>query len=98
VIGRKVNFGAGTITANLRHDNKTVKVSIKGKRIDSKRRKMGAVIGDNVKTGIGTLIAPGIVLHQGSRTGVGVIVDNDIEPEKLVLTDQSRTVVDVRQE
>lgn len=98
VIGRKVNFGAGTITANLRHDNKTVKVSIKGKRIDSGRRKMGAVIGDNVKTGIGTLIAPGIVLHQGSRTGVGVIVDKDIEPEKLMLTNQPRKVVDVRQE
>ena len=94
VIGRKVNFGAGTITANLRHDNKTVKVSVKGQRINSGRRKMGAVVGDNVKTGIGTLIAPGIVLHQGSRTGVGVIVDKDIEPEKLVLTDQPRTVVD----
>jgi acetyltransferase-like isoleucine patch superfamily enzyme len=59
---------------------------------------MGVVIGDNVKTGIGTLIAPGIVLHQGSRTGVGVIVDKDVEPEKVLLTDQPRTVVDVRQE
>ena len=98
VIGRKVNFGAGTITANLRHDNKTVKVSVKGQRINSGRRKMGAVVGDNVKTGIGTLIAPGIVLHQGSRTGVGVIVDKDIEPEKLVLTDQPRTVVDAPRE
>jgi len=59
---------------------------------------MGAVVGDNVKTGIGTLIAPGIVLHQGSRTGVGVIVDKDIEPEELVLTDQPRTVVDAPRE
>ena len=83
VIGRNVNFGAGTITANLRHDDQSVKVTVKGKRIDSGHRKLGTIIGDGVKTGIGTLLAPGVVIHQGARTGIGVIVERDVTPGKM---------------
>jgi UDP-N-acetylglucosamine diphosphorylase/glucosamine-1-phosphate N-acetyltransferase len=95
IIGRESNFGAGTITANLRHDDRAVNSTLKGKRVSSGRRKLGAIIGDNVKTGIGTSIAPGIVMHQGSRTGVGVIVDRDIGPNKLVIAKQSQTIIDL---
>jgi bifunctional UDP-N-acetylglucosamine pyrophosphorylase/glucosamine-1-phosphate N-acetyltransferase len=89
VIGQNVNFGAGTITANLRHDDKPVMVTVKGQRINSERRKLGAIIGDNVKTGIGTLLGTGVVLHQGARTGPGVIATKDIGPGKLVVAKQS---------
>jgi UDP-N-acetylglucosamine diphosphorylase/glucosamine-1-phosphate N-acetyltransferase len=95
IIGRECNFGAGTITANLRHDNQAVKSALKGKRVSSGRRKLGAIIGDNVKTGIGTSIAPGIVMHQGSRTGIGVIVDRDIGPNKMVIVEQDQTTIDL---
>jgi bifunctional UDP-N-acetylglucosamine pyrophosphorylase/glucosamine-1-phosphate N-acetyltransferase len=95
VIGRGSNFGAGTITANLRHDNGDVSVAVKGKRVSSGRRKLGAIIGDNVKTGIGTSIGPGVVIHQGARTGIGVIVDRDIEPFKLVIAKQDQKIIDL---
>ena len=98
VIGRGANIGAGTITANLRHDNGDVSVTVKGKRVSSGRRKLGAIIGDNVKTGIGTSISPGIVLHQGARTGIGVIVDRDIEPFKLVIAKQDQKTIDLDRE
>ncbi|HIE54715.1 MAG TPA: glucose-1-phosphate thymidylyltransferase, partial [Chromatiaceae bacterium] len=52
IIGENTNLGDGTITANLRHDDGTIKVEIKGKLVDSGRRKLGAIIGHNVKTGI----------------------------------------------
>ncbi len=94
VIGHRVNFGAGTITANLRHDNRAVNVTVKGKRISSGRRKLGTIIGDDVKTGIGTSISTGVVIHQGARTGVGVIVDRDIQPHKLVIAKQPKTIID----
>jgi bifunctional UDP-N-acetylglucosamine pyrophosphorylase/glucosamine-1-phosphate N-acetyltransferase len=87
VIGRRSNFGAGTITANLRHDDRAVHVTVKGKRVSSGRRKLGAIIGDDVKTGIGTLISPGAVLHSGARTGIGTIVNRDIEPGKMMKPD-----------
>ena len=95
IIGRHSNFGAGTITANLRHDNNSIFVTVKGERINSGRRKLGAIIGDDVKTGIGTSISPGIVLHQGSQTGVGVIVERDIAPHKLVIVKQDQSTMDV---
>jgi bifunctional UDP-N-acetylglucosamine pyrophosphorylase/glucosamine-1-phosphate N-acetyltransferase len=94
IIGRKSNFGAGTITANLRHDNEDVRVTVKGTRVSSGRRKLGAIIGDNVKTGIGTSIAPGVVLHQGARTGIGVVVDRDIEPFDLVMAERDQKTID----
>jgi len=98
VIGRGSNFGAGTITANLRHDNGDVSVTVKGKRVSSGRRKLGAIIGDNVKTGIGTTISPGVILHQGARTGIGVIVDKDIEANKLVIALQDQKIIDLKSE
>ncbi|MBY8996886.1 MAG: NTP transferase domain-containing protein [Candidatus Thorarchaeota archaeon] len=95
IIGQRSNFGAGTITANLRHDNNSIFVTVKGERTNSGRRKLGAIIGDDVKTGIGTSIAPGVVLHQGSQTGVGVIVERDIAPYKLVIVKQDQSTIDV---
>ncbi|WP_457753412.1 bifunctional sugar-1-phosphate nucleotidylyltransferase/acetyltransferase, partial [Thermococcus sp.] len=59
IIGENTNLGAGTITANLRHDNKTIKVEVKGKFEDSGRKKLGAIIGHNVKVGINATIYPG---------------------------------------
>jgi bifunctional UDP-N-acetylglucosamine pyrophosphorylase/glucosamine-1-phosphate N-acetyltransferase len=94
IVGQRSNFGAGTITANLRHDNDSIFVTVKGERVNSGRRKLGAIIGDDVKTGIGTSISPGIVLHQGSQTGVGVILKRDIAPNKLVITKQDQSIVD----
>jgi bifunctional UDP-N-acetylglucosamine pyrophosphorylase/glucosamine-1-phosphate N-acetyltransferase len=95
IIGSYSNFGAGTITANLRHDDRDVHVTVKGNRISSGRRKLGAIIGDDVKTGIGTSISPGVVLHQGARTGIGVIVDRDIAPFKLMIAKQDHRVIDL---
>ncbi len=95
VIGRKVNFGAGTITANLRHDNRSVHMTVRNKREDTGRRKLGAIIGDYVKTGIGTLMFPGVVIHNDAKTGVGVIVDRDIPPHKLVMAVQQKRTIDL---
>jgi bifunctional UDP-N-acetylglucosamine pyrophosphorylase/glucosamine-1-phosphate N-acetyltransferase len=94
IIGQRSNFGAGTITANLRHDDRSIFVSVKGERFNSMRRKLGAIIGDDVKTGIGTSIGPGIVIHQGAQTGIGVIVSRDIEANKLVITKQDQVIMD----
>lgn len=98
IMGRKSNFGAGTITANLRHDDQPVRVTVKNQRLSSGRRKMGAIIGDNVKTGIGTLLSPGVVIHQGARTGIGVIVDKDIPPGVLVVAEEPKRIIDMNPE
>ncbi len=67
VIGENCNFGAGTICSNLRHDKANINSYIKGQKMDSGRRKLGAIMGDDVKTGIHTAIYPGAVIESGYR-------------------------------
>jgi len=78
ILGEGVNLGCGTVTANLRHDEKNQGSVINGVLVDSGRRKLGAVIGDHVHTGINTSIYPGRKLWPHTRTRPGEIVDRDI--------------------
>ncbi|MHA1505925.1 MAG: bifunctional sugar-1-phosphate nucleotidylyltransferase/acetyltransferase [Candidatus Asgardarchaeia archaeon] len=85
VIGENVNFGAGTITANLRLDEKTIKMYVNDKRVDTNRRKLGAFIGDNVKTGIHVMFMPGVKVGPNSAVAPGLCIYEDIPPETLVV-------------
>jgi bifunctional UDP-N-acetylglucosamine pyrophosphorylase/glucosamine-1-phosphate N-acetyltransferase len=71
VLGRDVNFGAGTTVANLRHDDTDVKTRVKGEAVSTGRRKFGVVCGDGVKTGIQTSLNAGVVLPTDGRTAPG---------------------------
>lgn len=62
IIGEKCNFGAGTKVANLRHDNRTVMVELGGRRLNSGRRKLGVIMGDDVHTGINSMINVGTTI------------------------------------
>jgi bifunctional UDP-N-acetylglucosamine pyrophosphorylase/glucosamine-1-phosphate N-acetyltransferase len=77
VLGRDVNFGAGTNVANLRHDDADVRFAVKGDRISTGRRKFGVVAGDGVKTGINTSLSPGLRLSPGTTTTPGESVTRD---------------------
>ena len=79
VLGNHVNFGAGTKIANLRHDDKHVFSLVKGKLVDSGKRKLGTICGDGVHTGINTSIYPGRKLFVDVETLPGQIVDKDVE-------------------
>lgn len=79
VIGENVNIGAGTITANLKHDNENVKSMYNNVLVDSGRRKLGAIIADNVHTGINTSIYPGRKIFPGKTTNPGEVVKKDVE-------------------
>lgn len=78
VICEDVNFGAGTITANLRFDEKEVKVNIKNERVSSGRKKLGAIVGGHVRTGINVSILPGIKIGAYAWIYPGAIVDRDV--------------------
>ena len=78
VIGENTNFGAGTITGNLRHDNANVQSAVKGQLVDTGRRKFGTIAGDNVKTGINTMIYPGRKFWPGTSTAPGAAVVKDV--------------------
>lgn len=78
ILGDNVNLGAGTITANLRHDNTNIKNPIKKELVNTGRRKLGTIIGDNVHTGIHTSIYPGRKIWPDKTTLPGEIIKKDV--------------------
>jgi bifunctional UDP-N-acetylglucosamine pyrophosphorylase/glucosamine-1-phosphate N-acetyltransferase len=78
IIGAKTNFGAGTITANFRHDGRNHRSMVGGELVDTGRRKFGAIIGDDVHTGIHTAIYPGRKLWPHASTRPGQVVQHDL--------------------
>lgn len=81
VLGEGANLGCGTVTANFRHDGKNHFTLMKGQKIDTGRRKLGAIIGDHVHTGILTSIYPGRKLWPHTSTRPNSVIDRDIETE-----------------
>lgn len=87
VIAENCNFGAGTKIANLMH-NGNVRMEIKGKLMDTGRKKLGAIIGDNTKTGINTSIYPGRKLGPNSLTDVAAVVIKNVPPDHILMNDR----------
>ena len=88
IIGENCNLGAGTIIANLRFDQKTIKVMVKGKLIDTQREKFGAILGDNVKTGINVSIMPGIIIGQNAVIGPNSLVTENVKDDTIAFVNQ----------
>ena len=78
VLCERCNLGAGTITANYRLDAGKVKMAIKDKIVDSGRRKLGVILGDDVKTGIGSLFMPGVKVGVKTWVGPNYLVHQDL--------------------
>ncbi len=86
IIGRNCSFGAGTVLANFRFDEQTVSAKIAGQLMDTGRDKLGAIIGDNSKTGINASVMPGRKIGPNSIVGSHVCLTEDLEPGKMILT------------
>jgi UDP-N-acetylglucosamine diphosphorylase/glucosamine-1-phosphate N-acetyltransferase len=84
VIGERCNFGAGTKVANLRLDEKEVQVVVDGKRTGSGRRKLGVIMGDDVKTGINASIDVGTIIGEGTLIGMGAVARGTIAPKSKI--------------
>lgn len=84
IIGENCNFGAGTKIANLRLDEGEVIVNVRGKAVKTDRKKFGAVIGDNVKTGINASVNVGSLIGNDVFIGPGAVVGGFVEPRSRV--------------
>lgn len=78
VVGRWANLGAGTTTSNLKNTYGPVRLRVGTANIDTGLQNLGSLIGDHVKTAIGTLLGTGSVL------GTGANVFDAVRPPKYV--------------
>ena len=92
-VGSWVNLGAMTTNSDLKNDYTNVKVNLDGKIYESGSPKVGAIIGDFVKTSIGTLINTGSVIASCSMTVFsGRMTPDFIPPFSLFIKNKLRTV------
>ncbi len=80
IVGRDCNFGAGTKVANLRHDHRSVRIC----GIDTRREKMGAIIGDGVRFGINCSVNVGSVIGSGAIIAPHSLVEGCINEKTLL--------------
>jgi len=80
IIGEECNLGAGTKVANLRLDKGEIWVA----GMDTKRRKLGVIMGDRVETGINACINVGSVIGNNTHIGPGAIASGVISSDSRI--------------
>lgn len=68
ILGYKAHMGAGSITSNVKSDKKLVVVKTPEENIETGIKKFGAMLGDEVEVGCGTVLNPGSVV--GARSNI----------------------------
>lgn len=81
IIGSGTNVEGGAIIANYRNefDNKNIRIKRNGKTIDTGVEKFGALLGDGVRLGANSVIAPGALLEKGQVVGRLELIDQQAE-------------------
>ena len=67
ILGYKAHMGAGSITSNVKSDKLLVKVHTPEGDIETGIKKFGAMIGDEVEVGCGSVLNPGTVIGKNSN-------------------------------
>ncbi|MDO4189689.1 MAG: UDP-N-acetylglucosamine pyrophosphorylase [Lachnospiraceae bacterium] len=83
ILGFKAHMGAGSITSNVKSDKLNVVIKGDGVEIPTNRKKVGAMLGDNVEVGCNSVLNPGTILCKGASVYPcscvrGVIKENGI--------------------
>lgn len=80
IVGRWVNFGAGTTTSNLKNTYGPVRLDVAGAAIETGQQFLGSLLGDHAKTAIGTLLVTGAVIGAGASVFDGVRAPKYVAP------------------
>lgn len=67
ILGYKAHMGAGSITSNVKSDKQPVVIRIGEERLVTGRKKIGAMLGDRVEVGCGSVLNPGTVIGADAR-------------------------------
>ncbi len=67
ILGYRAHMGAGSITSNVKSDKKNVIIKDGAEMIETNRKKVGAMLGDDVEVGCGTVLNPGSVIGKNSN-------------------------------
>ena len=83
VLGYKAHMGAGSITSNVKSDKTLVVIKEPGSPIPTGRKKVGAMLGDNVEVGCNSVLNPGTVIGRESNVYPTSCVRGVIPPRHI---------------
>ena len=83
ILGYKSHMGAGSITSNVKSDKSLVTIRNGEERIETGRKKIGAILGDYVEVGCNSVLNPGTIIGRNSNVYPvscvrGVVLENSI--------------------
>lgn len=67
ILGYKAHMGAGSITSNVKCDKTLATVKLDGAQVQTGLKKFGAMLGDEVEVGCGSILNPGTVIGRKSN-------------------------------
>ena len=67
ILGYRAHMGAGSLTSNVKSDKTLVAVRCGAERMETGRKKVGAMLGDHVEIGCNSVLNPGTVVGRNSR-------------------------------
>lgn len=67
ILGYKSHMGAGSITSNVKSDKTLVTIGYKGEKIETGLKKVGAILGDCVEVGCGSVLNPGTIIGKNTN-------------------------------
>ncbi|MCI8584775.1 MAG: UDP-N-acetylglucosamine pyrophosphorylase [Lachnospiraceae bacterium] len=91
ILGYKAHMGAGSITSNVKSDKKLVVVHAPEGEIETGIKKFGAMVGDQVEVGCGSILNPGTVV--GRETNIYPLSSvRGVVPERSIYKKQGEIV------
>ena len=83
ILGYKAHMGAGSITSNVKSDKSLVKIKENDESLDTGRKKVGAMLGDNVEVGCNAVLCPGTIIGRESTIYPTSIVRGVIKEKSI---------------
>ena len=93
ILGFKAHTGAGAITSNVKSDKAPVKINYGDSKVETGLKKFGAMLGDNVEIGCGSVLNPGTVIGKNSivyplSSVRGFVKENSIYKKATEITER----------
>jgi NDP-sugar pyrophosphorylase family protein len=94
IVADDCSFGAGTVLANFRFDERNIRVRMGDEVVDTGLDKFGGIMGSGSKTGINASILPGVRVGPNSFVGPHVCLTKDLGPNKMALAEPRYRVLE----
>ena len=92
ILGYKAHMGAGSITSNVKSYKKLVVIKDKDEKIETGRKKVGAMLGDRVEVGCNSVLNPGTVIGRDSNV-YPVSCVRGVVPQNCIYKEARKIVV-----